>query len=201
MDFHNKLRELRKNKNITQEELASKLFVTRTAVSKWESGKGYPSIETLKDIANFYEVSIDSLLSNDELVNYSINSIKREKTILLTLLYGLIDVSILLMLFIPFFGQVSEDSYISVSLANLNVSLFVIILYYSSIISLCLIGVISLSFFLYGNAKESNVMIKISLIVTVFLIALFMATKQPYAGIYALVIGVIKGLLYLKNRK
>ena len=54
MEFNEKLQELRKRKRLTQEELASSLYVSRTAVSKWESGKGYPNIESLKLIANFF---------------------------------------------------------------------------------------------------------------------------------------------------
>ena len=48
MEFHEKLQELRKKKGLTQEELAEMLFVSRTAVSKWETGRGYPSIDSLK---------------------------------------------------------------------------------------------------------------------------------------------------------
>ncbi len=43
MEFNEKLQQLRKKNNLTQEQLAEQLFVSRTAVSKWESGKGYPT--------------------------------------------------------------------------------------------------------------------------------------------------------------
>ena len=52
LEFNEKLQELRKNKGLTQEELAEALYVSRTAISKWESGRGYPNIDSLKEISN-----------------------------------------------------------------------------------------------------------------------------------------------------
>lgn len=54
MEFNEKLQQLRKKNNLTQEQLAEQLFVSRTAVSKWESGKGYPNIESLKSISKLF---------------------------------------------------------------------------------------------------------------------------------------------------
>ena len=69
MEFNEKLHELRKSKGMTQEELADALYVSRTAVSKWESGRGYPNIESLKEISKYFSVSIDELLSGDKLIS------------------------------------------------------------------------------------------------------------------------------------
>ena len=66
MNFNEKLYKLRKEKNLTQEELAEALFVSRTAVSKWESGRGYPNIDSLKAIAKFFGVTVDELLTENE---------------------------------------------------------------------------------------------------------------------------------------
>ncbi len=68
MEFHEKLQELRKQKGLTQEELAEALYVSRTAISKWESGRGYPNIDSLKAIAKFFSVTIDELLSGEEVL-------------------------------------------------------------------------------------------------------------------------------------
>lgn len=65
MEFCEKLQELRKKRGLTQEELAKQLYVSRTAISKWESGRGYPSIDSLKAIAKYFSVSVDDLLSGD----------------------------------------------------------------------------------------------------------------------------------------
>ena len=69
MDFGEKFQELRKSRGLTQEELAEALFVSRTAVSKWESGRGYPSIDSLKEIAKYFSVTIDDLLSGEKLLS------------------------------------------------------------------------------------------------------------------------------------
>ena len=53
---------MRKNRGLTKEELAQVLYVSRTAISKWESGRGYPSIDSLKEISNYFGVTIDDLL-------------------------------------------------------------------------------------------------------------------------------------------
>ena len=58
---------MEKKKELNQEELAEALYVSRTAISKWESGRGYPNIESLKQIAKFFGLTIDELLSGDEL--------------------------------------------------------------------------------------------------------------------------------------
>ena len=69
MEFNVKLQELRKQKGLTQEELAVAIYVSRTAISKWESGRGYPGIDSLKAIAKYFGVSIDMLLSGDEVLS------------------------------------------------------------------------------------------------------------------------------------
>ena len=65
MEFHEKLRQLRLQKGLTQEALAQSLFVSRTAISKWESGRGCPSIDSIKQISAFFNVSIDTLLTEE----------------------------------------------------------------------------------------------------------------------------------------
>ena len=105
MEFHEKLQELRKQKGLTQEELAQVLFVSRTAVSKWESGRGYPSIESLKAISIFFKVTVDELLSNEELLTISEEDNKKKENHFRDLVFGLLDIGVAMLLFLPFFGQ------------------------------------------------------------------------------------------------
>ncbi|MCL2438394.1 MAG: helix-turn-helix domain-containing protein [Coriobacteriia bacterium] len=60
------LAQFRKNLDLTQDELAEKLFVTRQAISRWETGETTPSIDTLRLMSNTFSVSIDELLGATE---------------------------------------------------------------------------------------------------------------------------------------
>ena len=78
MKLSEKLTQLRRQSGMTQDELAAKLFVTRTAVSKWENDKGYPGIDSLKLLSQVYGVSIDDLISEEDVA--SAQSAKRRRT-------------------------------------------------------------------------------------------------------------------------
>ena len=67
MKFSEKLKKLRTEKNLTQDELADKIFFTRTAISKWETDNGYPSIESLKQLAKLFGTSVDELISEEDI--------------------------------------------------------------------------------------------------------------------------------------
>ena len=69
MEFNEKLQELRKARSMTQEELAEALFVSRTAISKWESGRGYPNLDSLKEISKYFSISIDELICSEEIIS------------------------------------------------------------------------------------------------------------------------------------
>ena len=63
----NKISKYRKNNNLTQDDLAEKLFVTRQLVSKWENGTGIPSIDVLLELSKIFNVTFEDILClNDE---------------------------------------------------------------------------------------------------------------------------------------
>ena len=72
MNFSDKLQKIRKENNITQEQLADKLNVSRQAVSKWESGTAYPDTEKLIQISKIFNVSLDELINDKEIHNEKI---------------------------------------------------------------------------------------------------------------------------------
>ena len=119
MEFNEKLQELRKSKGLTQEELAEKLFVSRTAISKWESGRGYPSIDSLKEISRYFSVTIDELICPEEILSAA----EEEKQALagrtISFICNTLDLLTALLLFLPVFGN-REASPAAVSLLGLT---------------------------------------------------------------------------------
>lgn len=115
MELNEKLRQLRVGKNLTQEQLAEKLYVSRTAVSKWESGRGYPSIDSLKQLSEFYGVSLDELLSGDALLNLAEKENRQKENDLRSLFFGLLDCSAVLYFFSPAFRRKRRDDTLGVA--------------------------------------------------------------------------------------
>jgi transcriptional regulator with XRE-family HTH domain len=68
MNFSEKLQYLRKGKNLSQEELAEVMNVSRQSVSKWELGQSFPDIDKLVDISNYFGFSLDCLLKDDKVL-------------------------------------------------------------------------------------------------------------------------------------
>lgn len=66
MDLGEKLYELRKNKNLTQEEVAEKLNVTRQSVSKWETNQSTPDFDKILPLCELYEISPNDLIKGNE---------------------------------------------------------------------------------------------------------------------------------------
>ena len=71
MTFGEKLKEARKEAGLSQEQLAEKMSVSRSAVAKWEAGNGMPDINNLKVIAQLLDVSLDYLLDEDEKISFN----------------------------------------------------------------------------------------------------------------------------------
>ena len=105
MEFHEKLQELRKSRGLTQEELAEALFVSRTAISKWESRRGYPSIDSLKEISRYFAVSIDDLLSGEQLITIAEKENRSNLNTICDLLLGFVDLFSLMLIFLPLYPK------------------------------------------------------------------------------------------------
>lgn len=201
MEFNEKLQELRKQKGITQEELASRLYVSRTAVSKWESGRGYPSIDSLKAIARFFSVTVDELLSSNEILMVAEEDQKQSATHFRDLVFGLLDLCMSMLLFLPLFAEKTGDLIRATSLLSLgNTQLYLMIAYYFAVVGSVVVGVLTLA--LQNSASDLWLKGKtgISMILGVISSLLFMVSLQPYAAVFVFAMLVIKAIVLIKRR-
>lgn len=188
MEFHEKLQELRKNKGLTQEELAEALFVSRTAISKWESGKGYPSIDSLKSISNYFSVSIDDLLSGDKLLTIAEKEHKSSLQNVCGQLLGIVDICALCLIILPLYPYEINDYVYSVGLYNyVGVAPTLLLLYWIMPATLIATGIIKIIF------KNLKFVTMASLIINIIMVFFFALSKEPYATAMAFILLLIKG--------
>ena len=199
MKFNVKLQELRKKKGLTQEELSKALFVSRTAVSKWESGRGYPNLESLKQIAELFSITIDELLSGNELFDLAQKDKKQSQNHLQDVVFGLLDCSTALLLFLPFFACKTQQIISEVSLLELTqISSWIKITYFVFVVAIIAFGILTL---VLQNCRLSfwiKVKSKISVALSFVLSLLFIISLQPYAAVYLFAFLIIKVLMLIK---
>ena len=193
MEFHEKLQELRRQKGLTQEQLAEHLFVSRAAVSKWESGRGYPNIDSLKAIAAFYSVTIDALLSGEEVLTIAEETQRQQAQHFRRTVFGLLDLSTAAYLFLPLFGQQQVETVQAVSLLTLTETApYLKIAYLAVVISMILWGILSL---VLQSPKEA-----VSLVLSVLGTLLFIISAQPYAAAFGFLLLGIKVFFLIKKQ-
>ena len=196
MEFNEKLQELRKSKGMTQEELAEALFVSRAAVSKWESGRGYPNIDSLKEISRFFSVTIDELICSEEIISAAENEKKEYVNRYLTLICSSLDLLTIILLFIPVFGNGAEPASVSVfALTEISPwikTVFIIII--GLVILNGLSGIIISSF---DKPVWSRHRLATGMALSVMGSGIFILTRQPYAGIICFAILVVKGIILI----
>ena len=200
MEFHEKLQELRRGRGLTQEELAEAIFVSRTAVSKWESGRGYPSIDSLKALAKFFSVTVDELLSPDEVLTIAeeerdrVQEQTRQK--MGDLMFALSDVCMLLLLFLPLFAgreELLDGGVEAVSLLALtDMPAYLKAAYLAAIGGSALWGILTLTLQNCRRAGWMRVKRPVSLAFHGAGVLLFILGAHPYAAVFSLALLAIK---------
>jgi transcriptional regulator with XRE-family HTH domain len=200
MEFNEKLQELRKSKGLTQEELAEALFVSRTAISKWESGRGYPNLDSLKQISRFFAVSIDELICSEEIISAAEEEKKTSLDRYLSLLCGTLDILLGLLLFLPVFGNGSETSASVPLFAITGLSAWIKTVFAVVIAVTVLNGICGIMISHLDKPVWDHHRLVTGMALSVIGTAVFIVTRQPYAGIICLVILVVKGWLIVKRK-
>ena len=199
MEFHEKLQELRKSRGLTQEELAELLYVSRTAISKWESGRGYPSIDSLKEISRFFSVTIDDLLSGDKLLTIAEKENQANIRNVCDLLFGIVDLFAVLLVILPLYPN-SIDGYVySVNLfAYGEIAPVNRMIYWGLFLTLVGVGLIKILLAKYWNEKNSKNITVISMGLSVVIVLFLAMTREAYAVTLVFLLLLIKGMILMK---
>ena len=202
MEFHEKLQELRKNRGLTQEELAEALYISRTAISKWESGRGYPSIDSLKGISNYFSVSIDALLSGEKLLSIAEKENKSNIRTICDLLFGMVDVCSFMLILLPLYPNTVDEFVYSVNLlAYAETTSFNRVIYWVLFVSLIMVGVVKILLTKLGIKKSHKMVTGISVLLNILMVLFLAMAREAYAIMLAFMLLLIKGGLLLKYIK
>lgn len=201
MEFNEKLQRLRAKAGLTQEQMGEKLFVSRVTVSKWESGRGYPNIESLKLMAKVLSVSIDDLLSGDELVALAENQAAESSRGVRSLVFGVMDVMVALLLVLPLFGNDLGDRVAFVALPGLSMAPpYSMLVSYGVVVAMALFGVTELALQNCARPAWLRLELPVSCCLSVLAVLFFIWTRQPYVGTFMLGLLLLKGILLIKRR-
>ena len=179
---------------MTQEELAQDLFVSRTAISKWESGRGYPSIDSLKEISRYFSVSIDELICPQEIISAAEEEKQEYAGRTVSFISGALDLFTAILLFVPVFGN-GADSAEAVSLFGLTgVQFWVKMVFLVTIAITALNGLCGLIILKFDHPVWDRHRLITGMVLSIVGVAVFIAARQPYAGIIYFALLVIKTL-------
>ena len=191
MEFHEKLQQLRREKGLTQEEVARELFVSRAAVSKWEQGRGYPNIDSLRAIGKFYGVSIDELLSGEEVLTIAQREGEEARRREQKRLFGLLDWGGVLLFLLPIFADRSEGFIHGVSLLAFDGAPYLKAAYLIYTAAMVAMGIFTLA---AGSRR-----VLWDLVLNGAGVLLFAITLQPYGAALLLLFLMVKVLYCIKR--
>ena len=202
MEFNEKLQELRKSRGLTQEELAEALFVSRTAISKWESGRGYPSIDSLKEISKYFSVTIDELMTGEKLISIAEKENKSNIQKLCDLLTGIVDLFSFILIVLPLYPNPINGYIYSVNLfAYTETTSFNRMLYWIMFLALVLVGTVKIFITQFELNKGQKIVTDISIVLSIMTILFLALTREAYAITVAFFLFVVKGILLFKHIK
>lgn len=202
MELNEKLKELRNNKGLTQEELAAALFVSRTAISKWESGRGYPSIDSLKEISSFFSITLDELVSGEKLLSLAEKENQVHLQNLFDLLIGVIDLCYLMLIVLPLYPKTMGLYIASVNLFNyVETSALNQKLYWALFLLIILNGLTEIILTKLKDRSMYSKIVGINMVLSILSVIFLSLTGETYATALAFLLLALKSVLYIKGRK
>ena len=202
MEFHEKLQEFRKSRGLTQEELAEDLYVSRTAVSKWESGRGYPSIDSLKEISKYFSVTIDDLLSGDKLISIAEKENESNIRNMCELLLGIVDVCSILLIVLPLYpNRIGEHIYSVNLFSYMETTTFHRLICWGMYLALILLGILKIVLSKLEVKKHGMLVTGISIGVSIVCVLFLALAREAYAIVLSFLLLIFKGILFFYYMK
>ena len=184
----------KKEAYITQEELAEELYVSRTAISKWESGRGYPSIDSLKAIAGFFSISIDELLSADALVSIAEKENRSNIQRICDVLFGTVDLTGILLALLPLYSRQMDNSVIAVNLWEFKpANGWICIICWLLIVVFVLLGIVKIVLNYMHIDKRKDIITISSVLISMTAVLYFSMIRETYCVVIVFLQLMIKG--------
>ena len=200
VEFAEKLQELRKSRGLTQEELAEALYVSRTAVSKWESGRGYPSIDSLKEISSFFSVTIDDLLSGEKLISIAEKENKSNIRHVCDLLLGMTDLFSFLLIVLPLYPKVVDGYVYSVNLFTYSgTTALNRMVYWGLFLALIFSGIFKMLLLHLKKEKRLKGLTACSVMLGATAVIILALAGETYAVTLTFLLLVVKGMLLFRQ--
>ena len=198
MELSEKIQKLRKEHNMTQEQFAEKLFVSRTAVSKWETGRGMPSMESLQMIAKLFQITLDELLSTEEIVVIAESENKENIKRFASYMDGIINLAALLGLLLPLYKVELNNVFYSVPLYQYEGWLAILYWVFPIVMSIC--GIIQIILNKSEREKTKRSVNVIGVILNACAVFILILGGQPYPAVMFFALLLIKGTVTMLKR-
>lgn len=200
MEFKAKLQQLRKASSLTQEELAVKLFVSRTAISKWETGKGYPNLESLQGISKIFNITINDLLSSEEILVISQED-KRNTSLFYTVFsFMTFDILTVLLMFLPMFSNRVTIPILMINIFKYETTAFLKVILYIFFSGSGILAITEcIAFFKYKH--KIHYFLLLSLLFGAVFLFYIINIREPYPTSILFIFLVLKAILFFKTAK
>ena len=199
MELSEKIQKLRKERGLTQEQLAEQLFVSRTAVSKWETGRGTPNMESLQMIAKLYGITLDELLCAKDVIAVAEQENKENLNRFATYIDGIFNIAAVTSLLLPLYKVEMDMRFYSVPLYQFNGWLAAF--YWIFPVAMALCGVVQIAINRSERVHLKKSIHLLGVVLNVSAILLLILSGQPYPALLFFALLLIKGAVMLVKQK
>lgn len=197
MELSEKIHKLRKEQGMTQEQFAERLFVSRTAVSKWETGRGTPNMESLQMIARVCGITLDELLRAEEVISIAEKENKENLDRLVGYVEGIVNILALVSVLLPLYKVEEGQAFYAVPLYRYQGWLAVFYWLFPIVMAAC--GIVQVLL----NQGEREVLKKTVSMAAAILnagaILLLILSGQPYPAVMSFLLFAVKAWLKLRK--